>query len=89
MHNIKRLNPYTRKRLLELVQVEKFKVKDACNVLGVSEFTYYYWKKRQSFRDLPTIPTRFYRKTPKELAILQNINAFPVQRNSGIFHFQE
>ena len=67
MEVIKKLNPYTRKRLLELVQVEKFKVKEACKVLGVSEFTYYYWKKRESFRDLPTIPKRFYRKTPKEL----------------------
>lgn len=67
MHIIKRLNPYTRKRLLELVQVEKFKVRDACKVLGVSEFTYYYWKKRTDFHDLPTTPKRFYRKTPKEL----------------------
>ena len=67
MQIIKRLNPYTRKRLLELVQVEKFKVKEACKILGISEFTYYYWKKRESFRDLPTTPKRFYRKTPKEL----------------------
>lgn len=67
MHIIKRLNPYIRKRLLELVQVEKFTVKEACRVLGVSEFTYYYWKKRTDFHDLPTTPKRFYRKTPKEL----------------------
>lgn len=67
MQVIKRLNAYTRKRLLELVQVENYKVKEACKVLGVSEFTYYYWRKRESFRDLPTIPKRLYRKTPKEL----------------------
>lgn len=67
MHIIKKLNPYTRKRLLELVQVENFKVKEACKILGVSEFTYYYWKKRTNFNDLPTIPKTFYRKTPKEL----------------------
>lgn len=67
MDIIKRLNPYTRKRLLELVQVENYKIKDACKVLGVSEFTYYYWKKRTDFNDLPTIPKNFYRKTPKFL----------------------
>jgi len=67
MHIIKKLNPYTRKRLLELVQVENYKVKDACNVLGISEFTYYYWKKRSDFHNLPTTPKTFYRKTPKYL----------------------
>lgn len=67
MHIIKRLNPYTRKRLLELVQIEKFKVKDACKILAISEFTYYYWKKRSDFNDLPTTPKTFYRKTPKPL----------------------
>lgn len=67
MHIIKKLNPYTRKRLLELVQVEFFKVKDACRLLGVSEFTYYYWKKRTNIHDLPTTPKSFYRQTPKEL----------------------
>lgn len=30
---------------------------------------------------------KYIEKTPKELAILQNINAFPVQRNSGIDGF--
>ena len=29
----------------------------------------------------------YQEKTEKELAILQNINAFPVQRNSGIYGF--
>ena len=29
----------------------------------------------------------YLEKTDKELAILQNINAFPVQRNSGIDGF--
>jgi len=29
----------------------------------------------------------YFEKTNKELAILQNINAFPVQRNSGIDGF--
>ena len=29
----------------------------------------------------------YFEKTEKELAILQNINAFPVQRNSGIDGF--
>jgi len=67
MHIIKRLNPYTRKRLLELVQDENYKVKDACNVLGISEFTYYYWKKRNDFNDRPTTPKNFYRRTPKSL----------------------
>ena len=67
MNIIKRLNPYTRKRLLELVKSENFKVKDACKVLGVSEFTYYYWAKRTDFKDLPTTPHQFYRKTPKSL----------------------
>lgn len=67
MHIIKRLNPYTRKRLLELVQAENYKVKDACKILGISEFTYYYWKKRTDLNDRPTIPKNFYRKTPKSL----------------------
>lgn len=67
MNIIKRLNPYTRKRLLELVKSENFKVKDACKVLGVSEFTYYYWAKRTDFNDLPTTPHHFYRKTPKSI----------------------
>ena len=53
--------------MLELVQAENYKVKDACKVLGVSEFTYYYWKKRSDFNDLPTTPKNFYRKTPKSL----------------------
>jgi len=67
MQIIKRLNPYTRKRLLELVQAENYKVKHACKVLGVSEFTYYYWKKRDNFCDRSTTPKTFYRQTPKTL----------------------
>lgn len=67
MHIVKKLSPYTRKRMLELVQAENYKVKDACKILGVSEFTYYYWKKRTDFKDLPTTPKTFYRKTPKNL----------------------
>ena len=67
MRIIKKLNPYTRKRLLELVQVENYKVKDACSVFGVSEFTYFYWAKRNNLNDLPTTPHHFYRKTPKSL----------------------
>lgn len=67
MKIIQRLNPYTRKRLLELVQVEKFKVKEACKILGVSEFTYHYWKKRLDFHDRPTTPKSFYRKSPKNI----------------------
>jgi len=63
----KRLNPFTRKRLLELVQVEKFSVKNACKIFNVSRQTYYKWTKRQNLNDLPTTPLNFYRKTPKEL----------------------
>ena len=67
MNIIKKLNPYTRKRLLELVRNKHFKVKDACAVFGVSEFTYYYWAKRTDFNDLPNTPHNFYRQTPKSL----------------------
>ena len=88
MNIIKRLNPYTRKRLLELVQVEKFKVKDACNILGVSEFTYYYWKKRTDFHDRPTTPKSFYRQTPKYLERL----VIKIRDNTGLssikIHFE-
>jgi len=88
MKIIQRLNPYTRKRLLELVQVEKLKVKDACNFLGVSEFTYYYWKKRADFHDRPNIPKNFYRQTPKSLERL----VIKIRDNTGLssikIHFE-
>src|SRR5574344_89505 len=80
MNIIKRLNPYTRKRLLELVQIEHYKIKDACNILGVSEFTYYYWKKRSNFNDLPNTPHHFYRKTPKSLERL----VVKIRDNTGL-----
>jgi len=63
----KRLNAFTRKRLLELVQVENYSVKKACKLFGVSRQTYYKWIKRDNFIDLPTKPHNFYRKTPKYL----------------------
>jgi len=63
----KRLNAFTRKRLLELVQVENYSVKEACKLFGVSRQTYYNWRNRSSLNDKPSTPNNFYRKTPKEL----------------------
>jgi transposase len=63
----KRLNAFTRKRLLELVQVENYPVKKACKLFNVSRQTYYKWKKRQNLNDLSSTPHNFYRQTPKQL----------------------
>lgn len=63
----KRLNAFTRKRLLELVQVENFSVKKACKLFGVSRQTYYKWVKRSDLKDLSSAPHNCYRKTPKWL----------------------
>jgi len=63
----KRLNAFTRKRLLELVQVENYSVKKACELFDVSRQTYYKWLKRNNLNDLPTKPKTFYRQTPKQL----------------------
>ncbi|HPT41762.1 MAG TPA: IS481 family transposase [Candidatus Gastranaerophilaceae bacterium] len=63
----KRLNAFTRKRLLELVQVENYSVKNACKIFNVSRQTYYKWIRRQNLNDLPSTPHNFYRKTPKIL----------------------
>lgn len=61
----KRLNAFTRKRLLELVQVENYSVKKACAIFGVSRQTYYNWLNRGILNDKPSTPHNFYRKTPK------------------------
>jgi len=63
----KRLNAFTRKRLLELVQVENYSIKKACKLFDVSRQTYYKWLKRESLNDKPSTPNHFYRKTPKSL----------------------
>ncbi len=63
----KRLNAFTRKRLLELVQVENYSVKTACKIFNVSRQTYYNWLNRENLNDKPSTPLNFYRKTPKSL----------------------
>lgn len=67
MNYQKRLNAFTRKRLLELVQAENYSVKDACIIFAISRQTFYKWKKRKSLDDLISTPHSFYRQTPKEL----------------------
>jgi transposase len=63
----KRLNAFTRKRLLELVQAENYSIQTACKLFDVSRQTYYKWLKRSNLNDLPSTPHNFYRKTPKDL----------------------
>lgn len=63
----KRLNAFTRKRLLELVQVENYSIKKACKLFDVSRQTYYKWYKRTNLSDNKPIAKTFYRKTPKNL----------------------
>ena len=84
----KRLNPYTRKRLLELVQVENYSVKRACNIFNISRQTYYKWLKRLNLNDKHSTPHHFYRQTPKELERL----VIKIRDNSGLssikIHFE-
>ena len=84
----KRLNPYTRKRLLELVQVENYSVKKACKLFNISRQTYYKWLKRDNLNDLPTTPKTFYRQTPK---ILERL-VIKIRDNTGLssikIHFE-
>lgn len=63
----KRLNPYTRKRLLELVREEDYSVKEACQIFQVSRTTFYNWNKRDSLQDLSSRPKTCSRQTPKWL----------------------
>jgi transposase InsO family protein len=63
----RRLNPYTRKRLIEVVRVEKKTVIEACKTFGISRNTFYKWHKREDLEDLSTRPKTFPRQTPKWL----------------------
>lgn len=63
----RKLNPYTRNRLLEVVRVGNKTVVEACRIFGVSTTTYYNWDKREDLHDLSTRPKTFPRQTPKWL----------------------
>ena len=63
----KRLNAFTRKRLITLVKDEAYSIQKACKLFDVSRQTYYKWLKRENLNDKPSIPNHFYRKTPKSL----------------------
>lgn len=63
----KRLNAFTRKRLLSLVEDENYSIQKACKLFDVSRQTYYKWLKRDCLIDNKPIAKKFYRKTPKEL----------------------
>ena len=84
----KRLNAFTRKRLLELVQAENFSIKNACKIFNVSRQTYYKWLKRQNLNDKPSTPHNFYRQTPKSLERL----VIKIRDNTGLssikIHFE-
>lgn len=80
MNYPKRLNAYTRQRLLSLVNDENFSVKKACKLFGVSRQTFYIWRNRPNLNDLPTIPKNFYRKTPKSLERL----VVKIRDNTGL-----
>jgi len=76
----KRLNAFTRKRLLELVQVENYSVQNACNIFGVSRQTFYKWLKRIDLNDKSSTPHSFYRQTPKNLERL----VIKIRDNAGL-----
>ena len=76
----KRLNAFTRKRLLELVQVENYPINKACKIFSVSRQTYYKWLKRGNLNDKPSTPHRFYRQTPKEIERL----VIKIRDNTGL-----
>lgn len=63
----KRLNPYTRKRLLEMVKSEGYSVKEACKIFKVSKVTFYRWKKRKCFEDKSSRPLNIKNQTTKSL----------------------
>lgn len=63
----KRLNAFTRKRLLSLVKDENYSIQKACKLFDVSRQTYYKWLKRDNLNDNKPIAKTFYRKTPKPL----------------------
>ena len=63
----KRLNAFTRKRLLTLVKEENYSIQKACKLFDVSRQTYYKWLKRTDLNDNKPIAKTFYRQTPKSL----------------------
>ena len=63
----KRLNAFTRKRLLSLVKDEHYSIQKACKLFDVSRQTYYKWLKRDNLNDKKPVAKTFYRKTPKYL----------------------
>ena len=63
----KRLNAFTRKRLLSLVNDEIYSIQTVCKLFDVSRQTYYKWLKRNNLNDRSSTPHHFYRKTPKSL----------------------
>jgi transposase len=92
----KRLNPYTRKRLLELVREEDYSVKEACQIFQVSRTTFYNWNKRDSLQDLSSRPKTCSRQTPKWLERIaiklrdnQNLSSIKIHfelKNRGIIN---
>lgn len=67
MNYSKRLNPYIRQRMFELVKIGKKTVTEVSKFLGISRKTYYEWNKRDDLNDKPPIPINQKNKTPKEL----------------------
>ena len=63
----KRLNAFTRKRLLSLVKNEGYSVQKACKLFDVSRQTYYKWFKREDLNDRKSTPHNRHRQTPKSL----------------------
>lgn len=84
----KRLNAFTRKRLLELVQAENYSINNACKIFDVSRQTYYKWLKRENLNDKLSTPHSFYRQTPKSLERL----VIKIRDNAGLssikIHFE-
>jgi transposase len=92
----KRLNPYTRKRLLEMVENEDYSVKNACQIFKVSRTTFYNWNKRDDLQDLSSRPKTCSKQTPKWLERLvvklrdkQNLSSIKIHfelKNRGILN---
>lgn len=84
----KRLNAFTRKRLLSLVKDENYSIQKACKLFDVSRQTYYKWLKRKNLNDKASTPHHFYRQTPKELERL----VIKIRDNAGLssvkIHFE-
>lgn len=59
-----RLTPKEREKLINLVKHDGYKVRNACQRMGVSQNTYYVWEKRNNYESRSCAPLNPARKAP-------------------------